>query len=189
MRTRVVWLTAVLLIGFILFSPSHAQEVENLLINGGFEDGVLAPWSTYGNVTTEVVEVLVGAAVPEDPIEGDFCLHVVVPEAGANFWDAGLQPSGEVFEQGKKYTVSAFLKCNEGTLQINMKPELAIDPWTGYGEQMMTITEEWAEYSVTTPVFTEDVIPAGITFHIGMTPGDFWIDAVRFYEGDYVPPD
>ncbi len=170
------------------FNPSHAQEVENLLGNGGFEDGVLTPWSTYGNVTTEVVQVLTGAAIPEDPIEGRYCLHVVVPAAGANFWDAGLQPSGEVFAKGKKYTVSAFLKSKKGTLQINMKPELAINPWTGYGEQMMTITEEWAEYSVTTPVFTEDVMPAGFTFHIAMTPGDFWVDGVRFYEGDYVPP-
>jgi len=93
MRTRkVVCLTAVLLIGFMGFSPSHSQEVVNLLDNGGFEDGVVTPWNTYFNVTvnTEVVEDLVGATVPEDPIEGDSCLHVVVPAAGANFWDIGL---------------------------------------------------------------------------------------------------
>ena len=70
MRNRVVWLTAVLLIGFIGFSPGHAQEVENLLANGGFEDGEVTPWGTYGGVTSEVVQVLAGAAVPEDPIEG-----------------------------------------------------------------------------------------------------------------------
>ncbi len=34
---------------------------ENILANGGFEDGVVEPWSTYGNVTTEVVTELVGA--------------------------------------------------------------------------------------------------------------------------------
>ena len=46
-----------------------------------------------------------------------------------------------------------------------------------------------AEYSVTTPVFTEDVSPASITFHIAFAAGEFWVDGVRFYEGDYVPPE
>ncbi len=188
MKNRVVWLTAVLFIGFMGFGPSHAQEVENLLANGGFEDGDISPWGTYGAVTTEVVQVLVGAAVPEDPIEGRYSLHIEVAEAGVNFWSSGLQHDGHVFEEGKKYTLSAFLKSKEGTLDINFKPELGQDPWPGYGSQSFTMTEEWAEYSTTTPVFTEDVSPATITFHIAYAPGDFWVDGVRWYEGDYVPP-
>jgi len=164
------------------------DEIINILANGGFEDGIADPWSTYGSATTEVVQELVGAAVPEAPIEGGSCLHVEVPEAGANFWDAGLQHAGHVFEAGKKYTLSVFLKSKEGTLDINFKPELAQDPWTGYGDQVFTMTEEWTEFSVTTPVFAEDVSPATITFHIAFATGDFWIDGVRFYEGDYVAP-
>jgi len=190
MRARVVWLTAFLLIGFVAFAPSRAQdEGENLLANGGFEDGVMAPWTTYGSVTTEVVDKLEGAAVHEDPIEGNFCLHIVVPEAGANFWDSGLQHRGHnIFEQGKKYTLSAFLKCSSGTLDINFKPEQDGDPWPGYGEQSFTMTEEWTEFSTTTPVFSEEVNPASVTFHIQYAAGDFWIDGVRWYEGDYVEP-
>jgi len=162
----------------------------NILANGGFEDGVLDPWSTYGDLVTtaEVVQVLDGAAIPEDPIEGSSCLHVVVADAGANFWDAGLQNSGHVFKAGKKYTLSVFLKSRSGTLDINFKPERAADPWEGFGDQVFTITEEWAEYNVTTPVLDADVDPASVTFHIAFTAGDFWIDGVRFYEGDYVAP-
>jgi len=63
---------------------------------------------------------------------------------------------------------------------------LAANPWTGYGEKMMTVTETWTEYYVTTPVFAADTAPAGFTFHIGSAVGGFWVDAVRFYEGDYV---
>jgi hypothetical protein len=169
------------------FSPSRGQEVVNILDNGGFEDGVVAPWSTYGGVSTEVVQDLVGAAVPEAPVEGDSCLHVVVPAAGTNFWDISLNQAGLVFEAGKKYTLSAFLKCDEGTLRINFKPELAQDPWTAPVVQAFVMTEEWAEYSVTTGVISEDISPAEIVLHIGYAPGDFWIDGVRFYEGDYVP--
>lgn len=168
---------------------AHGDEVENILANGGLEDGIADPWTTYGTAAAEVVEELEKAAVPEDPIEGDFCLHVIVAAKGANFWDSGLQHAGHVFEKGKKYTLSAFLKCSEGTLQINYKPELGQDPWPGYGERSFTMTEEWQEFSTTTPVFAQQVTPATITFHIAYDAGDFWIDGVRFYEGDYVPPD
>jgi hypothetical protein len=189
MRTRIIWLTAVLLIGFIVCGTSHAQDENgNYFANGGFEDGVLEPWYIYGDATTEVVDELVGATVAEDPVEGDLCLHVTVPEPNPNWWEIGLVPSGAVFEQGKHYTVSAFLKSKEGEFQVDFKPQKSADPWTGYGQETFTITEEWVEYSVTTPVFTESVTPAGVTFHIGFDAGEFWIDGVRFYEGDYVPP-
>ncbi len=128
MKTRVVWLTAVLLIGFMGFSPSRAQEIVNILENGGFESGAIDPWGIYGSITPEVVEELVGAAVPEEPIEGDYCLHLVVSAAGANWWEIGLNQGGLVFEDGKQYTLSAFLKCSEGTLDINFKPEMIGDP-------------------------------------------------------------
>ena len=188
MYKKTIWVAVALLIGFVGIGQSHGQDVVNLLDNGGFEDGVMAPWSTYGDVTSEVVDQLVGATVREDPIEGDYCLHLEVPGPGANFWDAGLQHGGHVFEQGKKYTLSAYCKCDAGTLQINFKPELGQDPWTGYGAQPFTMTEEWEEYSTTTPVFTADVSPGTITFHIQYDAGDFWVDGVRWYEGDYVAP-
>ncbi|MDT8301245.1 MAG: LamG-like jellyroll fold domain-containing protein, partial [Sedimentisphaerales bacterium] len=45
-------------------APAPAAAV-NLLPNGGFEDGVMDPWNTYGSLVTtaEVVQVLDGAAV------------------------------------------------------------------------------------------------------------------------------
>jgi len=187
MRTQIVWLTAIFIV-LMGFGLSRGQEVVNILENGGFETGDMAPWSTYGPGTSEVVTELTGAAVPEAPIEGTHALHITIPSAGANFWDAGLQHGGHVFESGKKYTLSAFLKTKSGELNINFKPELAQDPWDGYGAQAFTMTEEWTEFSTTTPVFTADVNPASITFHIQYDVGDFWVDGVRWYEGDYVPP-
>jgi len=170
-----------------LLNPPLPPAV-NLLTNGGFEDGTLTGCNIYGAATGTVVTELVGAAVADGPIEGTYCLYVDVPAKTTNFWDAGLQPQGIKFEKDKKYTFSAWLKSKSGTLQINMKPEKAADPWTAYGEKMMTVTEEWKEYSVTTPVFPAEVTPAGFTFHIGHAVGGFWVDGVRYYEGDYVKP-
>ncbi len=165
-----------------LLELATLEAPANILANGGFEDGVPDPWSTYGDATLEVVQELVGAAVPEAPIEGDSCLHVVVGSAGANFWDSGLQHAGHVFEAGKQYKLSVFLKCKEGTLDINLKPERGESPWEGYGDQIFTMTDTWAEYTVTTPVFDAEVVPATITFHIAFAPGEFWVDDARFVE-------
>ncbi len=188
MRTRVIRLTAFFLIGFIVLNPSHGQDVENILVNGGFEGGEVTPWGTYGGASVEVVDKLEGAAVAEGPIEGNYCLHVVVPQAAANFWETGFNQGGLVFEAGKIYTLSVFLKSKEGELDINFKPELAQDPWTAPAEQSFVMTEEWAEYTLTTPEIAEDITPAEIVLHIGYAPGDFWIDNIRWYEGEYVPP-
>ena len=44
MKNQLVWLTALLLTGFIGISSSHAQDVVNMLPNGGFESGAVAPY-------------------------------------------------------------------------------------------------------------------------------------------------
>ncbi len=188
MRIRAVWLMVALLVGFVAVGPGHAQNGVNLLTNGGFESGAIGPYGTYGTCTTEVVMKCVGAAVPENPVEGKYCLHVVVPAAGVNNWDVGMTDGSHTFQKGKKYTFSCFIKCKSGTLQFRMKPERGADPWEAYNELVATATDKWQEFSTTTDVFTADVTPASPTFHLAFAPGDFWIDGVRFYEGDYVKP-
>ena len=192
MRNRVVWLMAALVIGFVASGPSQAQQITNLFQNPGFETGALAPWGSYGGtVTSAVVKDCVGANVPEGPIEGTYCLNVKVSGPGANFWDGAVSPvllAGQgTFKKGVKYTLSLFLKSKSGTATINLKPELAQDPWTGYGEAQVTATEKWAEYHITTPVFAADVTPAHVTFHVEFKAQEFWIDDAKWYEGDYVP--
>ena len=180
MRARGL-LSSVLAAYVVLFVLGYAYGVENILKNGGFESGAFDPWSEYGDVQVEVV------GKEADPVEGNYCLHVVTHK-GENFWDAGIQYGDVVFKKGKKYTLAAFLKASK-PLNINFKPELAQDPWTGYGEQQFEMSQEWKEYHITTPVFDSDVSPASITFHVAFDEGEFWMDAVRFFEGNYVEPE
>ena len=48
----------------------QAGAAENLLINGGFEDGVSGPWWTADWVTMDVVKTLEGATVPKLRLRG-----------------------------------------------------------------------------------------------------------------------
>ena len=146
------------------------------------------PWGSYGSAASAaVVKDCTGAAVAEGPIEGASCLNVKVSGPGANFWDSGFSMTGPTFTKGTKYTLSAFFKVKSGTGKINIKPEHAGGNWEGYGEQQVTITDKWVEYHVTTPVFTADVSPTSLNFHIGFQAQEFWVDNIKFYEGDYVP--
>jgi hypothetical protein len=165
------------------------QDGVNQLVNGGFEDGVMDPWGIWGDAGAEVVQQLVGAAVPEAPIEGGSCLHVTVNSPGGNPWDYGFNHGGHVFKAGKKYTLSVFLKCKQGALDVTLNQELGEDPWDKYAVDTVTMTDTWAEYSITTPVFAAPVEPGSITFHIAFAAAEFWVDGARWYEGDYVAPD
>lgn len=156
---------------------SHAAPV-NILKNGGFESGTMDPWTTYGNMVK-------GEVLAKDAIEGKSCLHLIISSKGANFWDGGLQNANQTFANGKKYTLSAYMKSPQ-KLKINFKPELAADPWTGFGSKEFTVIDKWQEYYVTTPVMTTEVKPASITFHITYDIGEYFVDGVFFYEGDYV---
>ncbi|MCL5280025.1 MAG: carbohydrate binding domain-containing protein, partial [Planctomycetes bacterium] len=162
MRNRVIWVIVALLITLVACGPSQAQPGVNLLTNGGFESGQIGPYGTYGTCTTEVVQNCVGATVPEKPVEGKYCLHVVVPAAGANNWDVGMTDGSHTFQKGKKYTFACFIKVKSGTLQIRMKPERGADPWEAYNELVLTATDKWQEFYTTTPVIAADVTPLPI---------------------------
>ncbi len=195
MRSRVIWLMAVLTIGCLISGSGQAQTITNLFTNGGFETGAFTPWwsaqADGQTVTCTVVKDCTGATVAEGPIEGTYCLKVQVSGSGVNTWDGQVNPTlatGQgVFKQGKKYTLSIFFKGKVGGEQIHLKPQLNQSPWTGYGELDVTMTTKWVEYHTTTSVMTTDVTPAAITFSVLYKAQEFWIDDAKWYEGDYVP--
>jgi hypothetical protein len=185
MRIRLFCLSVFLLTGFFGLSPCHAQPGVNLISNGDFETGTNAGWNFYGDMTYEAVTECVGAAVPEPVIQGQYCMHIVVPAAGAGPQDVGISRGEYTFEAGKKYTLSCFIKTKSGTFDFVIKPEQS-GTWLGFNAQQFTATEKWQEFHTTTNVFTEDTAPASPTFWFALQAGDFWLDDIKMYEGDYV---
>jgi hypothetical protein len=154
------------------------EPVVNLLSYGGFEDGAATPLSTWAPLTWSMYgEGGSMEVVSQDAIEGDYCLKVTVAAATANIWDIGFKEGGVVFEAGKSYTLSAWFKSQSGPLEINLKLERDADPYDGY-EQLVTISDEWAQYSLTSDVIPETVDPASATFHVGYAAGEFLVDDI-----------
>jgi len=50
----------------------------------------------------------------------------------------------------------------------------------------MNLTESWEQYHITTPPMPNTVDPATVTFHIAFDTGEFYVDDVLFYEGEFV---
>ena len=178
MRTRICWLMGVLLIVFMGFGSSRAQE--NMLVNGGFEDGVMAPWTIIGNAAPATRTIVTG-----DAIEGESCLNVVATQ-GAQFWSSYTGAPGArdvVFEEGETYTFSGFFKCSTSTdtLIVNMKLETN----AGNLAVQKTITSEWQEYYITR-TFTSDGTGC-VVIHHAFADGEFWVDDLKVYKGEYVP--
>ncbi len=167
---------------FLVVDP---ENILNLLANGTFESGTYDPWVVWTGVEVQVVSELAGAAIPDVPAEGSSCLYLSVPTIGGNPWDRWIKHTGLVFEGGKKYTFSAFMKSSQDPFRMRMKPEYRAE---AFGSIEVEVTEEWQELSVTTPVFSTTLEGADVALLIGYAVGDIWIDNARFYEGDYVPP-
>ncbi|MCF7974146.1 MAG: discoidin domain-containing protein [Phycisphaerae bacterium] len=179
----------------LVSSPAQAQEGVNLLPNGGLEAGDTTGWGIPGNVEkAEVVTQLVGAAVPQGPVEGDYCLYVENSDTSgeSQVWDVQLKAlnlNQITLKAGKIYTISAFLKSKSGPLAVRMLLEHnAGGAWPILaGGNNIDVTEEWTEFYRTTgtPLQT-DLTALQYSFHFGNRQGAFWIDDVRLYEGEYI---
>jgi hypothetical protein len=93
-----------------------------------------------------------------------------------------------VLDANKLYSLSVWFKSKSGPLDIKMVMQRDGAPYDGYS-QTVTITDEWTEYTITSDVISETISPAVVVFQIGYAAGEFLVDGIRFYEGDYVPAD
>lgn len=70
-----------------------------------------------------------GADINRNPDEQERLYHIGCDiTCISKFSDISLHPWGEVFEAGKKYMISTFLKARKGSLDITLKPGPWIEP-------------------------------------------------------------
>lgn len=114
---------------------------------------------------------------------GDSSLKVIGVKATGTDWHAKVRHESTSMKVGKNYTV-AFWAKGEKPRAVNLSVQMQHDPWTFYQGHSWNITEEWAEYTLTFPATADVDRDMWVGFAIAHFVETFWIDDVRFWEGE-----
>jgi hypothetical protein len=88
-------------------------------------------------------------------------------------------------ERRVTYTYAAFLKAEE-TKQITMNVKQDGGDWRSYISKTFSVGTEWEEFWFTFQA-QEDAPSMMLEFNNSNSLVNYWIDGVRFYEGEYEP--
>lgn len=164
-----------------IYSAS-AKEIENLVINPDFEDFGTNPWSMWVEDPAALAQMTIDK---KEKLTGEQCLVIDITKKGGGM-RVELHQNPFVLKQGQKMTYAFWAKVDKD----DIRPAVMIvnhraDPWTTYGSKVITITEEWTEFTTSAAITANDNI-VGIYVELRDTVGKTWFDHFRFYEGDYV---
>ena len=161
------------------FSLAVSDEIENMVQGGDFENDLdMNKWTLNNWQSAGTMEIDDSTAAT-----GEACLFVDITQSSG--WDPRPYQDGFQVKEGKTYTLSMFLMTDE---PVALLPRVHISgPWTLFMEKRVTIGPEWEEYWVTGSPAQDmtvqiSVCDTGVVAH-------YWLDNVKFYEGEYVPTD
>ncbi len=181
-RIHQLILSITLVIGMILTSSAFSQEVENLLMDGGFEEAV-SGWSlarrapAAATLTIDTEEKRVGQA----------SARIDITDVGDGTSNHNLtldNSAGIAVEANKTYTVDFWTKA-EADRTLIFDALLNQDPWTRLVRVTdIPVTTEWTRiYHTFQPNAT--MSPVVFLFSFVDSETTIWLDHVRFYEGEF----
>ncbi len=185
-RIHQLILSFTLVIGMILTSSAFSQEVENLLMDGGFEEAV-SGWSlamrapAAATLTIDTNERRVGQA----------SARIEITDVGDGTSNHNLtldNNAGIAVEANKTYTVDFWTKA-EADRTLIIDAILNQDPWTRlFRVTDIPVTTEWTKIHHTFQP-NETMSPVVFLFSFVDSKTTIWLDQVRFYEGELVEED
>ena len=182
MELQSTGIIAILIIGLASYTVA-AQEVENLIINPDFQNG-LQEWQleVHADFVNAVMEV------DNEGVNDNRSVFIEIfdIEPGAEVWRLQFKQVNIKVKQGQKYTWTFWAMAEEKTRPAEMWVGMEVDPWESLGGgKSILITDEWSEYQLT---FTanQDFDNTRLSIQLGNSDESLWIDRLRFYEGDYV---
>ncbi len=181
-RIHQLVLSITLAIGMIFTSSAYSQEVENLLMDGGFEEAVLgwglairAPAAATLTIDTEEKRV------------GQASARIEITDVGDGSSNHNLtldNNAGIAVEANTTYTVDFWTKAEaDRTLIIDALQNQ--DPWTRlFRVTDLPVTTEWTRIHHT---FQADATMSPVVFLFSFVDSKttIWLDHVRFYEGEF----
>jgi len=181
-RTYQLILSITLVIGMIFTSSAYSQEVENLLMDGDFEEAV-SGWGlsrrapAAATLTIDTEEKRVGQASARIDITN-------VGDGTSNHNLTLDNSAGIAVEANKTYTVDFWTKAEaDRTLILDALQNQS--PWTRLFRAIdLPVTTEWTRIHHT---FQADakMSPVVFLFSFVDSTATIWLDDVRFYEGEF----
>lgn len=157
------------------------DEIENLVKGGDFEEGFADKdlWTLQIEGTAACILTI----DKKGSVSGKASLFVEVTSIdNAAPWVPWIWQTYTI-EAGETYTLSMFLKAEEErNVVLNVRDLNA--PKQEHFEKTVLVGTEWQEYWAT---FTS---PKDVEAKVGVRGGpavNYWIDLIKFYEGEYVP--
>jgi GH35 family endo-1,4-beta-xylanase len=166
------------------------QAGENLLDNGGFEEGTTG-WNSWGSAKESV------EATGEDKLEGTNSLKVVVGSSGANLWDVQIESPEVTLIPGRQYEIAFWVKSDiPGGVRISFGDDNPMGnryPWHAAEGEFVATTSSWKEvvynsstiYSATGDPFVAVGDKMKFLIDLGKFPdATYYIDNVRVIDLD-----
>ncbi|HIE27852.1 TPA: hypothetical protein EYP66_11250 [Candidatus Poribacteria bacterium] len=160
-----------------------AGDVENLVLNHDFEDGI-NPWTLWvEDKATAAAEMVIDK---KEHIKGKKSMQINIQQAGKNNKRIELHQRHFNLKKGQKLTYAFWAKA-EDARPAKMICNHRAAPWTAYGSKNIMIFEDWEEFYTDVKMTADDNI-VGIYVELRDTlKGKVWFDNFRLFEGDYVP--
>lgn len=161
----------------------------NLIQNGDFETGELAPWLTYLPSWIDHVTADFGVINGEAAVTN---IAIANPEHPDNpqepfYWHIMLEQKPKKFENGKKYTINfdAYVEESREVSLFIGKDDGSVAYLHEYIEPGTEKTNFNFQFEMTEP--TDD--NARVSFELGLDTPGFYLDNVVLVEGDYISVD
>ncbi len=181
-RIHQLILSITLVIGMILTSSAFSQEVENLLMDGDFEEPV-SGWSLARRAPAAATFTI----DTEEKRVGQASARIEITNVGDGTSNHNLtldNNAGIAVEANKTYTVDFWTKAEADRMLI-IDALLNQSPWTRlFRATDLPVTTEWTRIHHT---FQADATMSPVVFLFSFVDSTttIWLDHVRFYEGEF----
>lgn len=162
-----------------LLGLASDAPVEELLQNGGFEDGALGAWGAWNTASgTATIEVTNNASYVAS---GSYALKVVNP-ANGNPWGVQIASNAFATGAGKNYRVTFGIRTETGAGKMRLSTNVSAGSAAYQGDVDVT-----SAYQTIVWNFTGEEANTRIMIDIGSTQGTYYIDNFSVVEA-VVPP-
>ena len=181
MKSRIFCAVLCLLVLAVLQIQAQ-DEIENLVNNGDFENGVVAPWNMTFKPDANGDGIMV--IDNKESLTGDSSMRVEINAAGNHKRAVHIMQEPMPVKGGKEYTYSVFMKAEEKRPVVMNTMKAGGGAISAPANKAFDLTEEWEEYWFTLEATANGNIR--VEFELGLSDVDLWIDHVMLYEGEYV---